>query len=96
MAAILSLGGRAQGSYNSLFAPFVFAGIGTVGRDSAGVHVVNSNWSYGDRCRALELALDRTVSEFDIRYLGAGHRHCRAVKRSTRRITRQNHDEAMS
>jgi NlpC/P60 family len=44
--AVLSLG-RAVGGYNRGFAPFVFAGIGTAAKDSAGYRVTRSNWSYG-------------------------------------------------
>jgi cell wall-associated NlpC family hydrolase len=45
--AVYSIGGRAFGSYNRTFAPFVFAGIGTSATDSIGFRVVRSNWSYG-------------------------------------------------
>jgi cell wall-associated NlpC family hydrolase len=45
--AILSIGGRAFGGYNRTFAPFVFAGIGTVAKDSGGFRVRSNNWSYG-------------------------------------------------
>jgi cell wall-associated NlpC family hydrolase len=45
--AILSIGGRAFGGYNRTFAPFVFAGIGTAAKDSAGMRVSRTNWSYG-------------------------------------------------
>ena len=44
--AVLSLG-RAVGGYNRGFAPFVFAGVGTAAKDSAGYRVTRSNWSYG-------------------------------------------------
>jgi cell wall-associated NlpC family hydrolase len=45
--AVYSIGGRAFGSYNRTFAPFVFAGVGNSATDSSGFRVVRSNWSYG-------------------------------------------------
>jgi cell wall-associated NlpC family hydrolase len=45
--AVLSIGGRAFGGYNRTFAPFVFAGIGTSAKDSAGFRLRRNNWSYG-------------------------------------------------
>lgn len=45
--AILSIGGRAFGGSNRTFAPFVFAGVGTAAKDSGGLRVQRSNWSYG-------------------------------------------------
>src|SRR5205823_1981154 len=45
--AMLSVGGRAFGGINRTVAPFVFAGIGTSGKDSAGYRLTHNNWSYG-------------------------------------------------
>jgi cell wall-associated NlpC family hydrolase len=45
--AMLSIGGRAFGGYNRTFAPFVFAGIGTAAKDSVGMRISRTNWSYG-------------------------------------------------
>jgi cell wall-associated NlpC family hydrolase len=45
--AILSLGGRGFGSYSRTFAPFVFVGIGTAAKDTAGFRVNRTNWSFG-------------------------------------------------
>ncbi|MDB4874205.1 MAG: hypothetical protein JWM41_651 [Gemmatimonadetes bacterium] len=45
--AVFSIGGRAFGTFNRTFAPFVFAGVGTAGRDSLGATTLHSNWSYG-------------------------------------------------
>lgn len=44
--ALLFLGGRSNG-YSRTIAPFVFAGIGTGSRDSAGFNITRNNWSYG-------------------------------------------------
>ena len=43
--AMLFLGGR--NGFSRTIAPFVFAGIGTGSRDSAGYNIVRNNWSYG-------------------------------------------------
>ena len=45
--AVFSVGGQGRGGYRRGFSPFAFVGIGTAGRDSAGLNVLHSNWSYG-------------------------------------------------
>lgn len=47
--AMLFLGGLGGGAtvFNRSLAPYVFAGIGLTGRDSAGKNVVGHGWSYG-------------------------------------------------
>lgn len=44
---LLSVGGRAFGSHNRTFSPFVFAGIGMAAKDTNGLRVNRTNWSYG-------------------------------------------------
>jgi len=44
---VLFLGGHSYGAYNRSIAPFVFAGVGVAGRDSAGQTITHDNWSYG-------------------------------------------------
>lgn len=45
--AVLFLGGRYLGGYERTLSPYVFAGIGLSGRDSAGSTAIAHNWSYG-------------------------------------------------